>query len=264
MNSKLLSQERFGQFAKGYVESKTHARGKELDRLVEIAEPQKKWTVLDIATGGGHTALRFSSEVTQVYATDITLKMLETATVFVRDNGGQNVLFKQADAEDLPFENGRFDLVTCRIAPHHFSDCPAFVKEAYRVLKPDALLIVQDHVLPDNRTAAKVIDCFEKVRDPSHNKAYSQSEWMTMFESTGFGVEHIETILKTHEFLPWANRQGCTPEVIETLNAMLEEADDTVIEWMQPDQWRFDTATFTNHHIIIAGRKLEDTMKSTG
>ena len=74
--SKTLSQVRFTQFAEAYVTSQLHAKGYDLDRLVEIANPQVDWLVLDIATGGGHTALKFAHHVCQVIATDITQKML--------------------------------------------------------------------------------------------------------------------------------------------------------------------------------------------
>ena len=37
---KALSQERYDRFAQGYVTSKAHAKGAELDRLVEIAQPR--------------------------------------------------------------------------------------------------------------------------------------------------------------------------------------------------------------------------------
>ena len=76
---KAQAQERFGQFAQGYVESKGHAGGDDLERLVEIAQPQSDWLVLDVATGGGHTALKFSSSVGQVVALDLTPKMLVAA-----------------------------------------------------------------------------------------------------------------------------------------------------------------------------------------
>ena len=73
-DSKSLSRKRYTRFAEGYVTSKTHAKGTELDRLVEIAQPQPDWVVLDVATGGGHTALKFAPLVAQVIATDITFR----------------------------------------------------------------------------------------------------------------------------------------------------------------------------------------------
>jgi len=255
MDSKSLSKDRFGKYAQEYVNSKTHARGQELDRLVEIAQPQPEWMALDIATGGGHTALKFASQVARVIATDITEKMLDAAKKFIIDSGADNVSFQLADAEKLPFEKSMFDLVTCRIAPHHFSDCPAFVQEAFRVLKPGGLFLMQDHVLPENEAAARYVDNYEKTRDPSHNRAYSHREWINMFESAGFKVEHTEEIIKTHSFQTWAKMQESSPETIETLIRQLEKADDTASDWLQPKKLRTDEATFANHHLIIAGRK---------
>ena len=74
-DSKKLSEERYTQYAEGYVTSQTHAKGADLERLVAIAQPQPDWTVLDVATGGGHTALRFARHVAQVTASDLTERM---------------------------------------------------------------------------------------------------------------------------------------------------------------------------------------------
>jgi ubiquinone/menaquinone biosynthesis C-methylase UbiE len=255
MDSKALSQERYTQYAQGYVTSKAHARGAELERLVEVARPQPGWVVLDVATGGGHTALVFAPHVARVVATDITPKMLEKAEAHITGQGATNVEFKPADAEDLPFEDETFDLVTCRIAPHHFPDCARFVRECARVLKPGGLLLVQDHVLPDDEEAACAVDGFERLRDPSHNRAFDAGEWRGMFEAAGLRVEHAEQVVKRHAFLDWAQRQGCTPEETEQLVEMMRQAPAIAVEWMQPQNWDTPEATFANHHIIIAGRK---------
>ena len=90
---KITDPQRFGRFAKGYVTSKTHAKGTELDRLVEIAQPQSSWIVLDIATGGGHTALKFAPFVQRVVATDISSKMLTAARAFISRPGAENISF---------------------------------------------------------------------------------------------------------------------------------------------------------------------------
>ena len=265
MDSKTLSQERYTQYAQGYVTSKAHAKAAELPHLVEIARPQSNWIVLDVATGGGHTALAFSPHVAQVVATDLTPKMLEKAEAHITGQGVTNVEFKLADAEEMPFEDGTFDLVTCRIAPHHFVDCAKFVQESARVLrgpepakgKPGGLLLVQDHVLPDDEKAARAVDAFERLRDPSHNRAFDESEWQRMFEGARLTVEHSEQIVKRHAFIPWAERQGCTPEVVAQLTAMMQQAPAAARDWMQPQEWSTPAATFANHHIIIAGRKAQ-------
>lgn len=250
-----LSQERYGRFAESYVTSKTHAAGEELQRLVEIADPQPDWTVLDVATGGGHTALRFAPYVARVIATDITPAMLEKARAFITGQGVENVAFESADAEDLPFKDTSFDLVTCRIAPHHFADAARFVQEGARVLRHGGLLLVQDLVLPDDERAARYIDVFEKLRDPSHNRGYAESEWLSMFLTAGLAPERREQIVKEHQFEPWAQRQACTPETIENLVRMVAEASEPVLTWMQPRNFGRADASFVNNHILIAGRR---------
>ena len=252
-DSKSLSQQRYNQFAQGYVTSQSHAKGADLDRLVEIAQPG--WTVLDVATGGGHTALKFAPHVALVVASDLTPNMLEAAQTFITGKGVTNIEFKRADAENLPFNDAEFDLVTCRIAPHHFPDCFRFVQESARVLKPGGLLLVQDHVLPGDEKAARYVDAFETLRDPSHNRAYAEYEWAGMFLDAGLMVEHVEQIVKVHEFVPWAERQGCTPDVIQRLGILLKQAPQAAADWMQPRAVGTPEATFVNHHLIIAGRK---------
>ena len=52
-------------------------------------------------------------------------------------------------AEALPFADASIDLVTCRIAPHHFDDVRKFVMESARVLRPGGLFGLVDNVSPD-------------------------------------------------------------------------------------------------------------------
>ena len=255
-DSKALSEERYTQYAEGYVTSQTHARGSDLDRLIAIADPQPNWVMLDVATGGGHTALKFAPHVKQVTASDLTPRMLEKAKAFITENKGvTNVHFQQADAENLPFENEQFDLVTCRIAPHHFPNVQQFVNECARVLKKGGMLLVQDHVLPEEDESARYVDQFETVRDPSHNRAFNQTEWKTMFESAGLTVEHTEEYIKQHDFLDWSKRQGNSVQTIAELIRLMNSAPKIAKDWMNPQQWETESATFVNHHLIIRGKK---------
>ena len=254
-DSKALSQQRFGQFAQSYVTSAPHAQGSDLDRLLAIAQPQADWQALDVATGGGHTALKLAPHVAQVIASDITPNMLEAARGFIASKGQANVSFELADAERLPYADGRFDLVTCRIAPHHFADAARFVREAARVLVPGGRLVVEDHLLPDGAAAARYVEAYEKLRDPSHNRAYSEAEWRAMFVQAGLQVEHAERVEKRLEFVDWVERQGCAPEVVARLVAMLRQATPAVAAWLDPQDVGTPQATFASHHLIIAGRK---------
>ena len=254
-DSKDLSKQRYTDRADAYVSSETHAKHADLDRLVEIAAPQPDWHVLDVATGGGHTALKFAPHVAHVTATDLTPRMLEKARTFISEQGAENVDFKEADAENLPFADAQFDLVTCRIAPHHFPDAFKFVLECARVLKPGGLLLLQDHVLPDDERAADYVDAFEKLRDPSHHQAFPEYAWQGMFLDAGLTVDHTEQLTKRHNFIDWTTRQQCDPATIERLTVLLAQAPQTPAAWLQARAIGTADCSFVNHHLIIMGRK---------
>jgi hypothetical protein len=115
------------------------------------------------------------------------------------------------------------------------------------------MLLVQDHVLPEDQPAARYVDAFERLRDPSHNRAFAESEWVGMFRDAGLTAIHTEQVVKQHNFVKWAERQDCTPEVTAQLIAQLLDAPPLVAAWMQPRDVGTSQATFVNHHILIAG-----------
>ncbi|HYX48124.1 MAG TPA: class I SAM-dependent methyltransferase, partial [Ktedonobacteraceae bacterium] len=133
---KIQVQHYFSRTAENYIASFSHRAGDDLQRLIELGEWTPQLTALDIATGGGHTALAIAPYVAQVTVTDLTPRMLEKAREFLLAQGITNAYFQMADAEQLPFSPASFDRVTCRIAPHHFPDLSKFVLEVARVLKP--------------------------------------------------------------------------------------------------------------------------------
>jgi ubiquinone/menaquinone biosynthesis C-methylase UbiE len=243
----------FGAHAERYVHSPDHARGESLDRLVALVDPQPHWRALDVATGGGHTALALSRRVRAVVATDLTPGMLAAAEAFLRGAGATNVAYQEADAEALPFEDASFDLVTCRVAPHHFPDCPRFVREAARVLRPGGVVCVVDNVTPDEPEAARFINELEALRDPSHHWAYTASEWVGFFEAAGLIVEATERFRKARAFERWAEvAEG--ESVRRRLEAMLRGASGAARDALSPED-REGTLYFYLTEILTLGRR---------
>ena len=252
---KAHSQQRFSQYARSYVTSETHSQGHDLDRLLELAQPQPDWVVLDIATGGGHTALKFAPHVAKVIASDYAPAMLAEAKTFIDAQGVTNVEYAEADAENLPFPDAMFDLVTCRVAAHHFPDAFKFVTESARVLKPGGALLVQDHLNPDDDKAAAYIEAFERLRDPSHNRVFNSYEWQGLYLDAGLTVEHWERINRTAKFVPWVERQGRPSEVKEHLEILMLQAPDPVKAWMNFQCAGTPDATLDHVYIAILGKK---------
>src|SRR5690242_18741949 len=229
--SKTLVQEQFGKTAAHYLTSKPHALGKSLERLVTLTSPQKNWRVLDVATGGGHVAYAFAPYVARVWATDITQEMLDMVKGEAATRGLSNVRTTYAKAEALPFEDGGFDLVTCRIAPHHFDSIPDFLGEVHRVLKPNGLFALVDNVVPEG-SVGDYINAFERFRDPSHLRAWTMQEWREALKKARLAVEHEEQIYKKMEFKSWASRHDATMQAL--LRSMLAEVTPAVKQALEP------------------------------
>jgi ubiquinone/menaquinone biosynthesis C-methylase UbiE len=246
-----LVQEQFGRNAASYLTSKPHAQGKSLDRLVALTRPQPDWRVLDIATGGGHVAYAFAPHVARVWATDITPEMVDQVRREAAKKGLANLRAGYAKAEALAFDDASFDLVTCRIAPHHFDSIPAFLAEVFRVLKPGGLVGLVDNVVVPG-SVGDFINAFERFRDPSHLRAWTMQEWREALAEQGFALDHVEELDKVMDFVPWAARHDATVQAF--LRAMLAHADPDVRASLDP-QGSGDALTFRLREGLFIARK---------
>jgi ubiquinone/menaquinone biosynthesis C-methylase UbiE len=244
-------QEQFGATAKHYLTSKPHAQGKSLDRLVELARPQPDWHVLDVATGAGHTAYAFAPHVARVWATDITDEMLGVVREQVKERKLANIRLAYAKAEALPFEDATFDLVTCRIAPHHFESIPAFLDETRRALKASGIVALVDNVVPQG-PVGDYINAFERFRDPSHLRAWCMEEWRAAFVAHGFAITHEEQLLKQMEFSSWAGRHDATMQA--QLRSLLLLAAPAVTAVLAPEDEGRDLTFRLTEGLFIARR----------
>jgi len=229
--NKTLVQEQFGKTAASYLTSAPHAKGASLERLVELTKPQKTWRALDVATGGGHVAYTFAPHIERMWATDITQEMLDMVKAEAAKRGLANLRTAYAKAEALPFEDATFDLVTCRIAPHHFDSIPDFLAEVHRVLKPSALLALVDNVVPAG-SVGDYVNAFERFRDPSHLRAWTMEEWREALAKAGFKIAHEEQLSKLMEFKSWAARHDANMQAF--LRAMLAQVTPEVNAVLEP------------------------------
>jgi ubiquinone/menaquinone biosynthesis C-methylase UbiE len=228
MDIKKDVQQQFGKNAASYVSSPIHKDGKDLLKMVEMEGINGQEVLLDIATGGGHTANAFAPLVKKVTAVDLTIEMLAAAENFIIGNGHQNVEFVQGDAEQLPFTDESFDIVTCRIAPHHFPNVDLFIKEVYRVLKPGGQFLLDDNVVPESKEYDQFYNTIEKIRDYSHFRAWKKSEWIQKLEDSGLEVFEWHRFEKMFQFESWCANMKLPESEKNLLTKFILESSDKI------------------------------------
>jgi SAM-dependent methyltransferase len=194
--------------AEAYRTSAIHSSGDDLDLVVAWCEPAEGVTVLDVATGGGHVARRLREAGATVVTVDPAPGMKADTT---------------APAEDLPFADGSFDAVACRVAAHHFADVVTAVKEMTRVAKHRV-------VICDNTFVSESSEEADRVRDPSHVRNYSAPEWHSFFELAGLDLVDEAFMERPLEIQPWLDRTGTSPDDQAHVRELL--GDRIVDGWM--------------------------------
>jgi ubiquinone/menaquinone biosynthesis C-methylase UbiE len=166
---------------------------------------------LDVATGGGHTALRLAQMGWSVTAGDVSPRMLENAAKLLRAEGHplETRLFA---AEQMPYPDAAFDLVTVRVAPHHFSSPRRFVGEAARVLRPGGHFLLIDGSVPDaDSETAEWLHRVERWRDPSHGRFLSRGEWEAIVLGSGLSLLASSLHPRKQPDLNWYFETAATP-----------------------------------------------------
>jgi len=113
------------------------------EQTAQRAQALSPMHILETAAGTGVVteALHGALPTAEIKATDLNPPMLQEAA---RRVTSPNVRFEQADALDLPFGDGSFDLVVCQFGAMFFPDKVKGHAEARRVLRPSGRLYVAE------------------------------------------------------------------------------------------------------------------------
>lgn len=207
------SAAQFGRQAGHYGRSHVLADARDVAELLAlIPDSEKNGRALDVATGGGHTALALAHAGYTPVIGDIAPPMLENARALLAADGfkAEAVIFP---AEAIPFPDASFRIVSCRVAPHHFSDVPAFVRESHRVLEPGGHFLIIDGSVPDgDAETAAWLHQVEKLRDPSHGRLLDRGTWTHLVKDAGFDLRHVALQPMLQPDLEWYFEAAGTPE----------------------------------------------------
>ncbi len=256
MITKQDTKEQFARTSQSYLTSATHAKNIDLDIMLFLLQPHEQMSVLDVATGAGHTAMKIAPFVREVLATDLTEEMLERVEELKAKRNITNVKTMVADAEDLPFEDGAFDAVTCRIAPHHFLEIRKAVTEIGRVIKPDGLFILEDSISPLDNELDMFINTVERVRDRTHIRSYTIPEWHDLASHARLAVEETLIFRKRHDIQDWIARAAISEADGEQVLALFREASPMAKKYYEITFDGDQPLSFTDDKVMLKLRRF--------
>jgi ubiquinone/menaquinone biosynthesis C-methylase UbiE len=201
----------FGKTAAAYVSSATHASGEDLDRLIAVVAPRANERALDLGCGVGHTLRRIAPLVRFAVGADATLEMMQAGRQSVVT--ASNAAFAQSDATALPFGDATFELATCRLAAHHFTDAPSAFREVARVLRPGGRFVLVDNYAPDDPALDAFINELEALRDASHVRNHTLAGWRSLLEDAGLRATAAPDLMTTKLTTEaWLERSQTPPD----------------------------------------------------
>jgi len=120
-------------------------------KTVAMARLSRSSDVLDLAAGTGDLTLALAKRgaPAAILSTDFVPEMLEVARAKVAEYEGPTTIeFAVVDAQDIPLEDDRFDVVTVAFGVRNLPDRDANFREVYRVLKPGGRYVILEFTRP--------------------------------------------------------------------------------------------------------------------
>lgn len=137
--------------------------------------------VLDVACGGGKWLKLLAERGAQIAGVDIADRAIDYCKQTVVQGE-----FHVAAAEEMPFESGRFDVITCMGSLEHFADKSRALGEMQRVAKPTAKFLL---LVPNAGFATRRMGLFRgTLQTAVREDVYSLAEWDQLFRESGLSV----------------------------------------------------------------------------
>jgi ubiquinone/menaquinone biosynthesis C-methylase UbiE len=195
-----------------------------LEQLVTLHGDER---ALDVGTGTGALAFALAPRVREVVAVDADAAMVEKA----RASAPPNVSLVEADATNLPFESGSFDLAATLRTLHHVRRPELVVAELVRVTRPGGILLVVDQIAPVDPLEAFALNRFEIERDPSTTRVLADADLRGLFDANELVLRRSEFDREPRDLDPYLDLAGCEGEARARAQALAPPDYTAVLGW---------------------------------
>jgi ubiquinone/menaquinone biosynthesis C-methylase UbiE len=138
--------------------------------------------------------------------------MIRQALAFRAERQIANAAFDCGEAEQLPYPDGAFSLVSCQMSLHHMPKPALALCEMVRVTAPEGRLLVIDTLGPESDAKFELHNRIEAARDPSHTESLRLTTFLQMFENCGLKILRQTMKRRPRSFNHWMLRAGLEPK----------------------------------------------------
>jgi ubiquinone/menaquinone biosynthesis C-methylase UbiE len=217
----------FGKQADVYARMRQTTDERSLSALVQISGADAGSRVLDVACGPGFLTMAFAARCQHAVGVDATEPFLAMARAEAEHRGLRNIEFRNGNAEQLPFGDGAFDLVSCRAAFHHFARPEHVLAEMTRVATPQGRLLIGDMLTSEDPARAEYHNRMERLCDPSHVRALTGTQFDRLFAGGGLAACVRTEVPIDMELEEWLEHGGPDASTAAQIRALIEASIDT-------------------------------------
>ena len=203
----------FTKQAKNFEAYQTIFSKEEFNALaIEQMRMTGKERALEVAAGTCAFGRAIAPHVAHITESDATEAMLKIGREAGEKAGVANAEYVLAEAEHLPFEDDTFDIVVSRLAFHHFADAKEAMQEMCRVLKTGGKLVIVDMAARQEHLR-DTADGYERLRDPSHVKCLSETEFEALAACCGVVKDHTYLTRIPVKLSAWLDLTGVQGDI---------------------------------------------------
>jgi ubiquinone/menaquinone biosynthesis C-methylase UbiE len=223
----------FGSAARDYLTSTVHSKGADLDLFRSLLEERSPSRLLDIGCGAGHLTYAAAATAQSVVAYDASPEMLRIVENEATTRGLTNISTVLGRAETLPFEAESFDWICTRYSAHHWTNIQQALQELTRVVRPGGTVVVMDIYAPPVSLLDMHLQTIELLRDGSHVRDYTLTEWYAFLGQSCLLVRDTSTFKVEIDFESWVRRMKTAPVYVEAIRSFLGQAPAEVREYFR-------------------------------